>query len=660
MEQFSELRKRAEQVSQSQQINIEEYTLEDLKRLIHELQIHQIELEMQNEELRKTQLDLEDSRRKYFELFDSAPIGYVTLDKHGVILEANLKSALMLGKDRGWLIHKPLMLFVVVKDRPLFSRYLTRLWRTDKVETCELRFRNKTDNTELILRLEGSPVRKVDRRLEQFRVMLHDMTKHKRIESALGETELRHRTLFERVNDAIHIENDQDEIIDANPRLCELMGYSREELLTMRVGDLQAPEVRGQAGCVVRDELTRHGNALFESVNLHRDGTRIPVEVSVTRIENPEGNTFISIVRDITERKRAEAALRQSEARFRLLAENARDLIYRYQLVPAPHFDYVSPSATDMTGYTPEEHYADPTLGMKLIHPEDLPLLESLMTPTEGFLKPLVLRWVRKDGTILWTEQRNVPVYDDEGTLVAIEGVARDITAQKLTEQALKASEQDLQELVYIASHDLQTPILSLVGYADNILKKHVHQLDEKGIYGLQRLKANAERLHALVLSLLDLSRLNTVKNPYRTFSPEKSVNTILHDLALTVGELQADITIDSLPPMYGDEPRLASVFRNLLSNALNYGGKHIQVGYADDAYFVRDDGIGIAARHLEKIFRAGERLKKMETEGVGMGLTFCKKVITQHGGSIWVESEGEGQGTTVYFTLPQPGGRTL
>ncbi len=136
--------------------------------------------------------------------------------------------------------------------------------------------------------------------------------------------------------------------------------------------------------------------------------------------------------------KNGNASHRQDE-RFRLYADNARDLVYRYRFLPTPGFEYVSPSSTEMTGYSPEEHYADPDLGLKRVHPEDRHLLEdSLRSPEE----PLVLRWYRKDGGLIWTEQRNRPVYDEHGNVAAIEGIARDITEHKLAEEALRQSEE--------------------------------------------------------------------------------------------------------------------------------------------------------------------------------------------------------------------------
>jgi PAS domain S-box-containing protein len=138
--------------------------------------------------------------------------------------------------------------------------------------------------------------------------------------------------------------------------------------------------------------------------------------------------------------------LRASEERFRLLAENAQDLIYRVRVWPTLGFEYVSPAATPITGYTPEEHYADPELGLKLVYPDDRHLLESITRSPTPRSQPIVMRWLRKDGRIIWTEQRNVPIYDETGRLVAIEGIARDITDRKRAEEERERLIVELQE----------------------------------------------------------------------------------------------------------------------------------------------------------------------------------------------------------------------
>lgn len=129
-----------------------------------------------------------------------------------------------------------------------------------------------------------------------------------------------------------------------------------------------------------------------------------------------------------------------SDKIFEFLAKNANDIIYIYRLTPEPKFEYVSPSVTTITGYTPEEHYADPQLGIKIVHPDDLPILKNFLE-RDVLTDPVILRWKKKDGTIIWTEQINTPIYDEQGNVIAIQGIARDITKRKLDEEKLIQSE---------------------------------------------------------------------------------------------------------------------------------------------------------------------------------------------------------------------------
>jgi len=149
------------------------------------------------------------------------------------------------------------------------------------------------------------------------------------------------------------------------------------------------------------------------------------------------------------ENARLLAALREREARFRRLAENAPDVIYRYRLKPKPGFEYVNPASTRVVGYTPEEHYADPELGMRIVHPEDRPLLEALRHGEGTFHKPLELRWIRKDGQVVWIEQINIRVYDEAGELVAVEGIGRDITDRNRAEEERLAWSRAMEEALF-------------------------------------------------------------------------------------------------------------------------------------------------------------------------------------------------------------------
>jgi PAS domain S-box-containing protein len=132
---------------------------------------------------------------------------------------------------------------------------------------------------------------------------------------------------------------------------------------------------------------------------------------------------------------------------FRALADNLPDVVYRYRLIPAPCFEYVSPAVTAITGYTPEEHYADPALPLRFVHPEDRALYEAAWGSLRAFAEPLLIRYVRKDGTVLWVEQRNFPVMDADGRLVAAGGIVRDVTEQVQARKALAESEERHRQL---------------------------------------------------------------------------------------------------------------------------------------------------------------------------------------------------------------------
>ena len=180
--------------------------------------------------------------------------------------------------------------------------------------------------------------------------------------------------------------------------------------------------------------------------------------------------------------------------------------------------------------------------------------------------------------------------------------------------------------------------------------EKYKELLDEDGIYCLERLKANTRRMYLLVLSLLDLSRLNTRKYPHESFDATAIVKEIVREFSADKDGI--NVEVKEMPRMRGDKQRLTGVFRQLISNAIMYGGKNITIGCRDSTWFVKDDGIGIPPNQLENIFKGGSRLKRVEVEGVGMGLTFCKYVIHQHGGRIWAESEGENKGAVFYFSI--------
>jgi PAS domain S-box-containing protein len=267
------------------------------------------------------------------------------------------------------------------------------------------------------------------------------------------------KLLMESTDQGIYGIDRQGRCTFVNPSAAQMLGYHPDELLGERMHGL-IHHTRSDGSpypveeCPIYSAFEENrGTRVDSEVLWRRDGTPIPVEYSsypLVRDGVVEG-AIVTFV-DITERSRAEEKLKESEERFRLLAENAKDIIYRYRHKPTPGFEYVSPSATDLTGYSPEEHYADPELALKVVHPDDKHILEEFLRSPESADRILTLRWISRDGRVIWTEQQITLFYDDQGELAAIEGIGRNITERKEMEDALRRSEERFRSLVQNAS----------------------------------------------------------------------------------------------------------------------------------------------------------------------------------------------------------------
>jgi len=250
---------------------------------------------------------------------------------------------------------------------------------------------------------------------------------------------------LESSNDMIVITDTDGSIIHINPEGFTELGYTEEELIGRHVSVMQSrANPAGLGEEIFRKTL--EGGWKGEVTNIRKDGSEYPVYLTTSPVKDDKGEliALIGTGRDISEQKLAEEKLRESEERFRQLAENARDLVYFYRTSPNRRFVYVSPSSVKITGYAPEEYYTNPELGFKTIHPEDRPVLENMMKADFDFQDPVALRWFRKDGIIVWLEQRNVPVFDNEGNLTAIQGIARDITERVDFENQLKMHAEEI------------------------------------------------------------------------------------------------------------------------------------------------------------------------------------------------------------------------
>ncbi|MHB1160497.1 MAG: ATP-binding protein [Chloroflexota bacterium] len=383
-----------------------------------------------------------------------------------------------------------------------------------------------------------------------------------------------------------------------------------------------------------------------------------------------------NVLAGIVIRKRAEEGLRASEARFRRLAENAQDLVYRYEVSPICGFSYLSPAVTRILGYTPEELYVDPGLIYRITHSEDLERLAALLSGRE-VPQALAIRWQHRDGHLVSMDLRSVPV-EEEGRLVAIEGVARDVTErERMAEKILRAERLEMAGRVAgEVAHDFTNLLSPLVSYPQLIRRqlptghpavKHCDALEKAA---RQMLTINEDlltlgRRGRLSLEPVDLNRL--VVQALQEMAEGMSGLEVATDLA------------PELPPIHGQPTQLLRVISNLLANArdamedmptgqLAVATARVRVEEGLDRYrrvetghcvrlTVGDTGCGMAPEILERIFDPFFSTKRADRgRGSGLGLSIVQAIVSDHRGYVDVESQ-LGVGTTFCVYLPVPEG---
>jgi PAS domain S-box-containing protein len=257
---------------------------------------------------------------RFLRAVEAAPNGMLLVGPEGHIVLVNAHMERLFGYRKEELLGQPVEMLVPERFGKQHPAHRDRFFASPLIRPMGAGrdvFGCRKDGSEFPVEIGLSPIQ-TDAGLFVMASVI-DLSERKRTEKALQASERRYRTLFEKANDAIFLETEDDVIVAVNQRACDLLGYSREELLAMKVPDLQAPEVRGGLGTVIKGELAKHRDNPFEGLDFHRDGRSIPVEITDALIEENGKRLVLSIVRDITERKQAEEGLRESERELRLL-----------------------------------------------------------------------------------------------------------------------------------------------------------------------------------------------------------------------------------------------------------------------------------------------------------------------------------------------------
>jgi len=642
----------------------------------HELHVHQIELEMQNEELRRAQASLAASRARYFDLFEMAPVGYVIVSETGQILEGNLTAAALLGRPRGKLINHLIARAILPEDQDVFYLLRKSLLESGDPKTCKLRM-VKPDGSEIWVQMHASVARD-ESYATVFRISLGDITEISQKTDELRHSEEKFRTLADFTYDWEYWQGIDGRLVYISPSCERVSGYTREEFLAdtrllktiVHPGDAEKFAAHLEAVHTHdatprrRDRPVSSPSGSGQSTNevnfriIKKDGSVVDIEHGCQPVFD-EGGAYRGrrvSNRDITSRKRAERLVLENEARLRATLEAAADGILAVDDIGR---------VTHSNQRFAELWRIPPPILERGSDKELLDHVTAQLSDPEAFLKKVRELYgsdeqsmdtlAFKDGRIF--ERYSLPMILD-GTHIGRVWSFRDITGRTRAQEELRNKNADLQRFTNTVSHDLKSPLVTIktfLGYLEKDLNDPAATANDLGY-----ILGAADKMERLLNELLALARIGHLRSTLVKVPLQEIVQETLALVAGQIAERGVHVEVTSEPViLHGDRPRLVEVFQNLLDNAVKFLGDQpdprIEVGAETKdgkiVLFVRDNGKGIDPRHKSKLFGLFEKLDP-HTPGSGIGLAMVRRIVEAHGGNIEAQSDGPGMGTTFRFTL--------
>jgi PAS domain S-box-containing protein len=466
--------------------------------------------------------------------------------------------------------------------------------------------------------------------------------------------------------------DDRGRIELVNAQAERLFGYSAAELHGEPIEVLVPFRFRANHPALragfIRSLSARPMGAGRDLFGLHKDGSEFPIEIGLSPIRTEKGLFVVSAIVEISERKRL-------EARFRATVESAPTAIVM-----------IDQAGTIVLANAELERLFDYGRGELLRQKIEVLIPERFQAGhpalrTQYFSAPEARRMgrgrdlfgLRKDGSEFPVEIGLNPVTTDEGSfvlaaIVDITERARQAAALRQANEALERSNIELQRFAHVASHDLQTPMRSIASFVELLEATYSDKLDGQAKDWIRRTIESIGQLQTLIRDLLEYSRVDSQAHPFTQVAFREVLDQAVSLLDTSIRDASAEVTCGELPVVMGDRSQLVQVMLNLIGNSLKYRSSQpvrVQVsaeasaGKGEWTFAVRDNGIGIAERHHERIFEIFKRLhNQKEIPGTGIGLAVCRRVLHRHGGRIWVESQ-PGRGSTFFFTIPMQEGST-
>jgi PAS domain S-box-containing protein len=622
------------------------------------------------------QSTLAASEARYRRLFETAQDAILILDAEqarATIVDANPFVIDLLGYSLEELIGKELWEIGLFSDKEESKEAMEHLMKDGYIRYEDMPLETK-EGKRVEVEFVSNLYMVGDQKVIQCNI--RDITERAEAAHKLEASESRYRRLFETAQDAILIlEEDSGKIMDANPFVIELLGYSLDELIGKELWEIGLFADKEQSKAAM-EQLQEIGYIRYEDMPLEtKQGKRVEVEFVSNSYVVGEEKVIQCNIRDITDRKWAEQAAFISAERFRFLAESMPLMIFTAK--PDGEIDYCNRELAEFTGLQCED--VCKTGLWTFTHPDDVEESARRWRHAIESGQPFQheCRFRRADGEYRWHLTRASAMHD-AGDIVIWVGSSTDIHDRKTVEENLVrqyAESETLSrakdEFLATSSHELRTPLTSILGWSELLV---TGELDaEMQREAIDSIRQSARAQSRLIDDMLDVSRLLTGKLELNTEMVDVAATLLLAIRAITPAAENKNIRIEKslardVTRVFGDATRLQQIFWNILSNAVKFtpeGGRiGVRLSSTDSQVTVQvnDTGKGIARDFLPRVFESLTQEGGTSTRqhgGLGLGLSIVKQLVEMHGGTVRVESEGQGHGSTFTVSLPARGHST-
>ncbi len=588
-------------------------------------------------------------------IIETEPECVKLLDLDGTVLTMNAAGLAMIEADSSQdILGKDVEQLVTPQFRPAFRELITRAGRGE-TGLLEMEIRGFKGGHRW-LETHAVPLRGAAGVITGVLGVTRDITARKQAEASLRRVEGLFEDIVESSKDAIGYASLDGKFVLANHAFAKLTGYSQDELLHTGYGELTPEEYRGVQAQAIGRVIETGEPAEYEKEYIRKDGSRVPVDVTVSLVKGEDGKPagLAAIIRNITDRKEAEAAMRQSEERYRRLVQVSPDAIF---VLRGDRVLLGNGEGMRLLGATEERQIVGRALA-DFVPSDDLAVVKQHLSRVSDGQEQVPLfeqTFVRLDGSKVVVEVTAARYSDQEGPAVLV--VARDITERKRLQDQLRRTER-IAELATVASgmaHEIGTPMNVILGRAEYLMERTKEEPVKKGLHTIV---SQVERITRVMNQLLAFARRRPVEHRALDLGQAIEDNLEIFQERLARGCITVETSCATdCPPVHADVDQMSQVLINLIMNAIHAmpEGGTLKLALAEDRGMVRltavDTGHGMPREVIAKIFDPFFTTKEFG-KGTGLGLTVVKGIIEEHHGTIQVDSE-PGKGTVFTICLP-------